>query len=134
MFVFLLSRENSIYSMVWLRFVCGSGGVVLWFFFFLPLALSVCVTFFSTGRGKSERVLLERTLLILLGTRSLGLRALEKLLLDQSSPVGNTPLCQRGSFWHWHIRACFSVPKKRTGSRDWLGAVWGPSLESREEA
>lgn len=67
-------------------------------FVFLPLGSSVSETFYSTERGKAERVLLEVPLLILLGADFLGLQALEKLLA-QGSPVGNTPLCQQGSCW-----------------------------------
>ena len=113
MFVFLLSQERCTYSTVWL------GVVFCWFVLCLcspgpcpPLAFSVCVIFFSAGRGKSERVLLEMTHLFLLGTQSLSLGALEKLLLAQSSPVGNTPLGQRGSF-HTGASGLVSVSQKR---------------------
>lgn len=69
---FLLSQENCLYRIVSLAWVCG---LVCWLFglVFLPLASRVCVTFYSTGRGKSERVLLQMTFLILLGAHSLGL-------------------------------------------------------------
>lgn len=56
------------YSTVSLAWVC-----ILVFFVCLPLVCDGCVTFCFTENGKSERFLLEMTLLIFLGSCSLGL-------------------------------------------------------------
>lgn len=57
-------------------------------------------------------MLWEVTLLILLGTCSSGLRALEKPLLAQSSPVANTPLSQGVPLLALAHQSLFRHPKK----------------------
>lgn len=94
----------------------GLGFVFLVLLVHLPLVCGDCMTCF-TEKGKSERFLLEMTPLIFLEPWFLGLWALGKLLLAQNSRVGNTALCQRGS---WHISAYFCIQKERKSSWDWL--------------
>lgn len=98
--------------------------------FFLPLAFTVCVTFSSTGRGKSEGVLPDMPL-VLLGTCSLGLQALEKLLA-QSSPVGK-PHCARRVAFGTDTPELVSVSQEGKGSQGQAGCCVGSQPGDRAE-